>query len=115
MEHGISAMVASLEVLGARPTLRHGLVVFTVTPDTGALAGKPIESGVSEDEARLWPGTPPHWVHLPSAVTIPATNTQISTHPGWLGHSRDIKGWAQERNHAMSWLSHVRTVLAPAT
>jgi hypothetical protein len=115
MEHGVDAMTKSLALLGAAPALRHGLLTYTVTPTHGARAGQPIETGVAEAEAQLWPATPPHWVHVPADVPIPGSNTQASSHPGWVGHSRDIKGWAQETNHAMAWLSHVRSVLAGAT
>lgn len=115
MEHGINAMMSSLKELGAAPVLRHGLLIYTVTPIYGARAGQLVESGVAEAEARLWPATPPHWVHLPGDVRIPGSNTQASSRPGWLGHSRDIKGWAQEVNHAIAWLSHVRSVLSGAT
>lgn len=114
MEHGIDAMLKCLVALGAEPVLRHGLLNYTVTPTYGARAGQPVETGVAESEAQLWPATPPHWVHLPADVTIPGTNTQTSPHPGWVGHSRDIKGWAQETNHGMAWLAHVRSVLAGA-
>jgi hypothetical protein len=114
MEHGIDAMMRCLEALGATPLLRHGLLTYTVTATCGARAGQPVETGVAESEAQLWPATPPHWVHLHGDITIPGSNTQASTHPGWFGHSRDIKGWAQEVNHGMEWLSHVRSVLAGA-
>lgn len=114
MEHGIDALTRCLEALGANPVLRHGLLTYTVTPIYGVRAGHPVETGVAEAEGQLWPGTPPHWVHLPGEVTIPGSNTQPSTHPGWLGHSRDIKGWAGEVNYGLAWLSHVRSVLAAA-
>jgi hypothetical protein len=114
MEHGINAMMRSLEALGAEPVLRHGLLTYTVKPNRGAWAGQQVETGVAEAEAQLWPATPPHWVHIPEEVTIPGSNTQPSTHPGWLGHSRDIQNWAQEVNHGLAWLSHVRSVLAGA-
>lgn len=114
MEHGINAMMNSLETLGAMPVLRHGILTYTVTPSHGARAGLQVQSGVAEAEAQLWPANPPHWVHLPEDVVIPGSNTQISPHPNWLGHSRDIQGWAQETNHGMAWLSHVRSVLAGA-
>lgn len=115
MEHGIDAMMKCLDALGAEPVLRNGLVAYTVTPTYGARAGQPVETGVAESEAQLWPVAPPHWVHLPADVTIPATNTQASSHPGWVAHSRDLRGWAQETNHGMAWLAHVRSVLAAAT
>lgn len=114
MEHGIHAMMRCLEALGAMPVLRHGLLIYTVTPTYGARAGHQVETGVGEAEAQLWPATPPHWVHLAAEVTIPGSNTQPSTYPGWVGHSRDIRGWAQEVNHGMAWLSHVRSVVAGA-
>lgn len=114
MEFGINAMMKCLEALGATPVLRHGLLTYTVTPTYGARAGQQVETGVAESEAAFWPATPPHWVHLPGEVTIPGSNTQPSTHGGWLGHSRDIQSWAQEVNHGMAWLSHVRSVLAGA-
>lgn len=115
MEHGVDAMMIGLAALGAAPVLRHGLLTYTVTPAYGAWAGRPVETGVAESEAQLWPATPPHWVHLPAVVFIPGANTQPSSHPAWVGHSRDIRGWARETNHAMAWLSHVRSVLAGAT
>lgn len=114
MGYGIDALMKCLAALGAEPVLRHGLLTYTVTPTYGARAGQPVETGVAEAEAQLWPATPPHWVHLPADVTIPGTNTQASSHPGWVGHSRDLRGWAQEANHGMAWLSHVRSVLAGA-
>ncbi|MDQ4500746.1 hypothetical protein [Sinomonas sp. ASV322] len=114
MEHGINALTKSLEALGATPVLRHGLLTYTVIPTHGARAGQMVETGIAEAEAQVWPATPPHWVHIPAEVTIPGSNTQPSPHPGWLGHSRDIQGWANEVNHAVAWLSHVRSVMAGA-
>ncbi|MET3176104.1 UNVERIFIED_ORG: hypothetical protein ABIB52_003978 [Arthrobacter sp. UYCu721] len=114
MEHGVNAMLRCLEALGAMPVLRDGLLTYTVTPTYGARAGQEVETGVAETEAQLWPANPPHWVHIPEEVVNPGSNTQPSAHPGWLGHSRDIQGWAHEVNHGMAWLSHVRSVLAGA-
>lgn len=96
------------------PLRRHGLIVFSITAVSGPLSGQTVETGISEDEARAWPITPPHWVHLPAEVQLARTNAQASPHPGWLMHSRNIEGWANDSKHAVAWMAHVRSVLAGA-
>lgn len=112
---GVEAFVAALDVAGADPVVEAGLVVYSVTPPTGALAGQLIRTGVVLDEVRPWPAAPPHWIHLPNEVRFASTNVGASPRPGWVAHSRDIKAWGTARSPAAAWLAHVRGVLAGAT
>jgi len=112
--HGVDGLLAGLEICGAAPELRHGLVTFKVVPVSGDLAGRVVDSGISVQEAASWPLIPPHWVHLPSDVRLQHTNAQQSTHPGWLMHSRNIVGWGDALRPGQAWLAHLRAVLAGA-
>lgn len=111
---GVEAFVAALEAFGAGAVVDSGLVLYTVVPVTGALAGKAVRTGVPLDEVRPWPTMPPHWIHLPAEITFPATNAGGSPKPGWVSHSREIKGWGTAASPAAAWLAHVRGVLGGA-
>jgi hypothetical protein len=111
---GVEAFLAALEEFGAQPGLESGLVTYTVTPVTGALAGRAIRTGVTQDEVAPWPAAPPHWIHLPAEVTFRATNVGGSPMPGWASHSRDIVAWGKAVVPAAAWLAHVRGVLEGA-
>ncbi|WP_200215490.1 hypothetical protein [Micromonospora coerulea] len=111
---GVQAFVAALEEFGAEPVVIATLVTYTVTPVTGALAGRPVRTGVSVDEVAPWPTTPPHWIHLPADVTLAATNAGGSPMAGWVAHSRDIPAWGTAQVPVAAWLAHVRGVLGGA-
>ena len=111
---GVEAFVAALEEFAAEPVVASTLVTYTVIPVTGAWAGRPVRTGVSVDEVAPWPTTPPHWIHLPAEVRFASTNAGGSPMPGWVSHSRDIKGWGTARSPVAAWLAHVRGVLGGA-
>lgn len=111
---GVEAFAAALEEFGTEPVVVSTLVTYTVTPVTGALAGRPVRTGVSVDEVVPWPSAPPHWIHLPAEVKFASTNAGGSPIPGWVSHSRDIKGWGTARAPVVAWLAHVRGVLGGA-
>jgi hypothetical protein len=50
---GVAAFVAALEEFGAEPVVMSALVIYTVTPVAGALAGRAVGTGVSVDEVAL--------------------------------------------------------------
>jgi hypothetical protein len=112
---GVEAFVAALEAAGADPVVESGLVTYSITPVTGALAGQAVRTGVILHEVGPWPATPPHWIHLPAEVRFAASNIGESSRPGWVSHSRDIKGWETARSPVAAWLAHVRGVLGGAT
>jgi len=111
---GVEGFVAALEMERAEPIVRGGLVVYTVTPLTGAWALRPVETGVATGEGSPWPATPAHWIHLPIEVRLAETNVQASPHPGWQAHSRDIGNWGLAGLPIRAWLAHVRGVLGGA-
>ena len=111
---GVAAFVAALEAFGAEPAVESALVTYTVTPVTGALAGRAVRTGVSLDEVSPWPAAPPHWIHLPADVKFAATNAGGSPRQGWISHSRDIPAWGVAPAPAAAWLAHVRGVLGEA-
>lgn len=111
---GLDAFVAALTEFGADPAVESGLVIYTVTPVAGALAGRAVRTGVSLDEVAPWPTTPPHWIHLPADVTFAATNARASHRSGWTSHSRDITAWGAARVPVAAWLAHVRGVVGGA-
>jgi hypothetical protein len=54
-------------------------------------------------------------VHLPATVQFTATNASpAETLPGWVRHSRDVKGWGDAEEPAQAWLAHLRRVLEDA-
>lgn len=113
-ETGEEGFLAGLRRCGCEPEKRNGVIAFTVVPVDGSHAGEAIETGVGAEELSAWPSAPPHWVHLPSSVTIVHTNTQASPIAGWLGHSRNLAGWGNAEEPAQAWIAHVRSVLADA-
>ena len=111
---GVEAFVAALKEFGTEPLVVSTLVTYTVIPVTGALARRPVRTGVSADEVAPWPATPPHWIHLPVEVKFTSTNAGGSPMPGWVSHSWDIKDWGTARSPVAAWLAHVRGVLGGA-
>lgn len=111
---GLEAFVAALGEFGAQPAVESALVTYTVTPVTGALAGRALRTGVSVDEVAPWPTAPPHWIHLPAGITFATTNAGGSPKIGWVSHSRDIPAWGTAQVPAAAWLAHVRGVLGGA-
>ena len=91
-----------------------GLVIYQIVPVDGALAGVPVQTGVSVDELQPWPQVQPHWVHLPEDISFSHTNSEASTRSGWLKHSRDLIGWG-DTEPAVCWISHLRSVLGDAS
>ncbi len=110
----VAAFVDGLRRLRAGPIVRDGLVVYRVEPVDGRHAGELVETAVEVAELAGWPMVPPHWIHLPSVVVLPATNSQQSTRSGWLRHSRQVYGWGGDADPARAWVAHVRGVLATA-
>lgn len=111
---GVEAFVAALEGFDSGPVVASGLVIYTVVPVIGALAGQAVHTGVPVAEVAPWPMSPPHWIHLPADVTFTASNIGSSPMPGWRSHSRDIKGWGTAASPVAAWLAHVRGVLGGA-
>lgn len=114
-EAGVQGFIAGLKRLGIEPRQEAELVVFDVSASDGAYAGDKVETGVSSRELGHWPQVPPHWVHLPSSIHLPHTNSRESSLAGWLRHSRNIKGWGDASEPAQAWVAHVRGVLGEAT
>jgi hypothetical protein len=111
---GVTGFIVALRECGADPSTDSGLVTYSVVPVSGALAGKAVRTGVTEDEAAPWPAAPPHWIHLSAEVAFASTNAGGSPKPDWRSHSRDIKGWGTASSPAAAWLAHVRGVLGGA-
>lgn len=105
--------VEAMERLGLAPSADNGLVLYRITPVEGALAGQLVETAVAVDELGHWPDAPPHWLHFPDSIRFSRTNTEPSSKPGWLKHSRNIAGWG-DSPPASGWAGHVRAVLGEA-
>lgn len=113
---GVDALITGLARCGVTATVNGPVVTFTVEACTGPLAGQQIQTGIGMDEAPMWPAAPPHWVHLPTTITISPTNTNpTDTLPGWQRHSRQILNWGSATDPAQEWLAHVRSVLGQAS
>lgn len=111
----VTGFIEGLARCGVRAEQTGPVVTFTVEACAGPLAGQQIPTAVGVDELAMWPGIPPHWVHLPAGITFPHTNIcPQSTLPGWVRHSRQAIGWGDATEPAQAWLSHVRSVLASA-
>ena len=71
---GLDGFLAALEGFGVDPIVESGLVMYSVTPVTGGLAGQIVRTGVTLDEDTPWRSAPAHWIHLPSTVASASTN-----------------------------------------
>jgi hypothetical protein len=92
------------------------VVVYTIVPATGELAGVEIDTAVSVAELAPWPTVVPHWLHFPAEIAFANTNSDATDClPGWLRHSRDIGRWNTTALPLLAWLAHVRGVLSAAT
>lgn len=111
---GAAGFVKALRRCGADPREANSLIVYVIEPIEGCWAGEVVETAVAVDELVRWPLVPPHWIHLPAAVTFPATNSRPSSMTGWIQHSRQIAGWGRDAEPAAGWLAHVRSVLGDA-
>lgn len=111
---GVEGFVAGLRRCGCTPEIRNDVVVFTVVPVGGVRAEASTETGVATDELGQWPAAPPHWVHLPGDVRLARTNTQLSSIPGWLKHSRQPHNWGNAPEPAQAWIAHIRGMLEEA-
>ncbi|TFV90104.1 hypothetical protein E4P40_07760 [Blastococcus sp. CT_GayMR20] len=110
----VATFVNGLRRLQTKPEVRDGLVVYWVEPVEGQHAGELVETAVEVAELVSWPMAPPHWIHLPAEVALPATNSQQSTRSGWLRHSRQVRGWGGDIDPEGAWVAHVRGVLGAA-
>lgn len=111
---GVDGFLAGLSRLGVVFRREADLVIFTVTGMGHGRPGDLIESAVSIDELARWPQVPPHWVHLPEEIHVARTNSRSSSVPGWVRHSRNIRGWGDAEEPAQAWVAHVRGVLQEA-
>jgi hypothetical protein len=114
--HGPDRFLADLAAAGASAYRDGPVIVYTVVPATGNLAGVEIDTAVSTAELQSWPTVVPHWLHFREAITFPHTNTDTNDClPGWVRHSRDIGQWDTSAPPARVWLAHLRGVLSVAT
>ena len=113
MQTGVGAFIQDMMELGFKASLKAELVIYRVVAVDGALAGMPVDTGVSANELEPWPQVPPHWLHFPDEIRFSSTNSQPSPQFGWLMHSRQITGWG-DAPAAIAWASHVRAVLSEA-
>lgn len=111
----VEAFIESLNRCGSSARQIDGHVVYMVEPVEGRWAGHRVETGVEVAELARWPMVPPHWIHLPAAVTFSATNSRPSPIAGWIQHSRQIAGWGRDAEPAAGWVAHVRGVVGEAT
>lgn len=110
----VTTFVDGLRRLQTEPEVRDGLVFYRVEPVEGRQAGELVETAVEVAELDGWPVVPPHWIHIPAEIALPATNSQQSTRAGWLRHSRQIRGWGGDADRERAWVAHVRGVLGAA-
>lgn len=110
---GVKGFVESLQSLGFAPERQGRLMVYTIQPVDGALAGHDVATGVDTEELTSWPATPPHWVHLPDTITLATTNPKASPVSGWTQHSRKIAPWGHT-DPGSAWVAHVRRVVGDA-
>lgn len=110
---GLDAFVAGLVAQGIESVRHGGLVVYRVEPLGGSRAGTPVETGVEASELSGWPTTPPHWIHVPTNLNIPASQPSVLV--GWCRYSRPHPGRIDAApNPAHAWVAHVREFLGHA-
>ena len=111
---GLNGFIAGLRRCGLEPVVEADVVTFQIEPIYGTRMGQILATGVAVDELATWPAVPPHWIHFPSEVTFPHSNTQPSTRPGYTKHSRQICGWGNAAEPAQAWIAHARGVAGEA-
>jgi hypothetical protein len=111
---GADGFTAALRECGLEPTTEGEVVRFKANPVTGAFADTVVDCGVAVEDLSSWPTIPPHWLHLPSTVHFPRTNSQNSPIAGWLKHSRPPAGWGNDARPVQAYLAHVRGILGEA-
>jgi hypothetical protein len=112
---GLDGFLTGLRHCGVEAVVEAGVVAFLLEPLAGARAGTSVSSGVGVEELGTWPAVPPHWVHFPADVQFARSNTQPSSRPGWMRHSRQIQRWGNAAEPGQAWLAHVRAVAEEAT
>lgn len=111
---GAEGFIAGLRECGLNPVVEGEVVRFATKPIMGGLAEAMVDCGVTVEDLGSWPVVPPHWLHLPSEVRFPRTNSQGSPIAGWLRHSRPPAGWGNDASPAAAYLAHVRGILGEA-
>ena len=112
---GVDGFITGLRDCETAASVNTGIVVFTVVA-AGRSGPLTTQSGVAVAELTAWPAVPPHWVHFPAVVRFEATNLSTEeTLPGWVRHSRDIRGWGDAEEPAQAWQAHLRRVLEDAS
>lgn len=114
MSDPVEQFVAGLASLGAAPDRRLDLIVYGIEPVDGAYAGRRVEVGVEVGELANWPIAPPHWIHLPAEITFARTNSQPSSLPNWMKHSRQVTDWGGDPQPTRVWMAHTRGVVGEA-
>jgi hypothetical protein len=85
-----------------------------VTLDVAPL-GRPDLNQVATDPPNDFPGIPPHWLHLPVALTLDGEKGRSSPlGEGWLRWSRKHPKWKGGENAVGEWLAHARSLLLSA-
>lgn len=115
LSDGARRFMGDMAAAGAPVTHDVSRLLYDITPIAGALSGQLVLTGVSLSEVAGWPQIPPHWIHLPSTITFPQTNSDTTDcPPGWLRHSRDFGFTAMSTPPALAWIRHVRGFLSIA-
>ncbi len=112
---GVDGFIADLGGQRVEATLTGNIVVYHLTPASGALVGRSVPTGVEVGELQGWPAIPPHWIHLPEEIHFASTNVdRQDVLEGWQRHSRDIGVWDMARRPVLNWIAHVRGVIGQA-
>ena len=112
---GAAGFIADLASHGVPAEIQGDFVVYSVRAPKGPHGGKIVSTAVAVKELETWPAMPPHWVQFPREIALEAPNPdQSDAAPGFIRHSRSFEAWEQVKDHAQSWLAHVRYVLGTA-
>jgi hypothetical protein len=94
------------------------------TADLVAAHHDQIRLSAINSGATQWPSTPPRGpMTFLTIEDFPLTERRYgrtninpeATLPGWVRHSRDVKGWGDAQEPAQAWLAHLRRVLQDAS
>jgi hypothetical protein len=108
---GIGAFETGLQTLGLEVKRQGNIVLALLDPHIGPLKGSEIWVGA--DPPADFPRVPPHWVFLPSEISLSGSPPQAAEElgAGWCKWSRPHPRWLGGDQGARAWVAHVRSLL----
>ena len=108
---GVDRFLEHLRQHGLKVRRRGELAVVELNIVEGPLRGDEVEVGT--DPPADYPNVPPHWLHLPAALSLKHGTGQASElGTGYLKWSRPHPRWIGDDRSGRRWVAHTRSLLA---